>query len=243
LLWGWLAIEPVDRGDWLLENVLAIALVVALVLSIRRFQFSDLSYVFLTLFLTLHAVGAHYTYAKVPFGFWLQDVFDLSRNPFDRIVHFGYGLLLGYPLRELLVRLAGVRGWWSYYLPVSATLAQSGLFEVIEAVAAQMVSPELGTAYLGTQGDEWDAQKDMAAALAGAMVAMLMTLAVGKVLTGPVAANSPAVRRPGRLTDSAPHTSVALLLRRAVRPIPQWGPSVPRSGAPRSPRHPWDISP
>lgn len=182
LLWGWLAIEPVDRGDWLLENALAIALVAALVLSIRRFQFSDLSYVLITMFLTLHAIGAHYTYAKVPFGFWLQDAFDLSRNPFDRIVHFGYGLLLAYPLRELLVRLVGVRGWWSYYLPVSATLAQSGLFEVIEAIAAQMVSPELGTAYLGTQGDEWDAQKDMAAALAGAVFTMLCALASSKFI-------------------------------------------------------------
>jgi len=139
--------------------------------------------VLITLFLTLHAVGAHYTYAKVPFGFWLEHVFDLSRNPFDRIVHFGYGLLLAYPIREVLVRLAGVRGWWSFYLPVSATLAQSGLFEVIEGLAARMVSPELGIAYLGTQGDEWDAQKDMSAALTGAVLAMLCALVLPRFLS------------------------------------------------------------
>lgn len=180
LLWGWLAIAPVDRGDWLLENVLAIALVASLVLSARWFQFSNFSYFLMTLFLAFHAVGAHYTYAKVPFGFHLQEFFHLSRNPFDRIVHFAYGFLLAYPIRELLMRLAGVRGGWSYYLPVSAALAHGGLFEVIEAFTAQIVNPELGMAYLGTQGDEWDAQKDMAAACAGAVVTMILTLVANK---------------------------------------------------------------
>jgi putative membrane protein len=175
LFWVWMAISPVDRGDWLLENLLAITAVAVLVLTARRFQFSDQSYVLITLFLTVHAIGAHYTYAKVPFGFWLQDLLNAGRNPFDRIVHFAYGLLLAYPIREILVRLAGVRGAWSFFLPVSATLAQSGLFELIEAVAATLVSPELGVTYLGTQGDEWDAQKDMAAALTGAIVMMAGT--------------------------------------------------------------------
>jgi putative membrane protein len=175
-----MAISPVDRGDWLLENVLAVAAVALLFVTASRFQFSNLSYVLITLFLTVHAIGAHYTYAKVPFGFWLQDLLDAGRNPFDRLVHFAYGLLLAYPIREVLVRLAGVRGLWSYFLPVSATLAQSGLFELIEAVAASIVSPELGTAYLGTQGDEWDAQKDMVAALTGAILMMSIAFAASK---------------------------------------------------------------
>jgi len=170
LFWAWMAISPVDRGDWLLENILAVTAVAVLILTARRFQFSDRSYVFIAVFLTVHAIGAHYTYAKVPFGFWLQDLLNAGRNPFDRLVHFAYGLLLAYPIQEVLVRLAGVKGVWSYVMPVSATLAQSGLFELIEAVAAALVSPELGAAYLGTQGDEWDAQKDMAAALAGALL-------------------------------------------------------------------------
>ncbi len=146
-------------------------------ITYRRFQFSRLSYCLIALFLTLHAIGAHYTYAEVPFGYWLKEVFALSRNPFDRMVHFAYGALLAYPFREWLVRLAKVEGVWSYYFPVSAILAQSALFEVIEAVVAVLVSPELGTLYLGTQGDEWDAQKDMAAALAGAVLAMSATWA------------------------------------------------------------------
>jgi putative membrane protein len=177
LFWIWLAIEPINRRDWLLENLLAVTGVALLVLTYRRFQFSRQSYYLIALFLTMHAVGAHYTYAEVPFGFWLKDLLTLSRNPFDRIVHFGYGALLVIPMRELLMRLARVQGFWSYYLPISAILAQSGLFEVIESVVAVIVSPALGNLYLGTQGDEWDAQKDMAAAFAGALLAMSVSFA------------------------------------------------------------------
>lgn len=180
LCWIVTAIDPVDRQDWMLENILAIALVAGLVVSYRRFTFSNRSYVLLTVFLTLHAIGAHYTYAQVPAGFWLQDVFHLSRNPFDRLAHFSYGLLLVLPIRELLVRLGGVQGLWSYGLAVCVTLAKSGLFEVLEAVVAEMVSPELGSAYLGIQGDQWDAQKDMAAALAGAVLMTGLVLVLSK---------------------------------------------------------------
>jgi putative membrane protein len=176
LLWIVLAIAPRDRQDWFLENLLALSAVATLVATYRRFQFSTPSYVLITAFLSLHAVGAHYTYAEVPFGFGLQQAFGLSRNPFDRLVHFAYGLLLAYPLRELLIRLAGVQGLWSYYLPVSGMLAQSGLFEIVEALIAEIVSPELGAAYLGMQGDQWDAQKDMLAAFAGALLCMVVLL-------------------------------------------------------------------
>ncbi len=192
--WSVMAIAPVDRGDWFLENLLALSAVAILLSTYRRFQFSAVSYVLITAFLTLHAIGAHYTYAEVPFGFWLQHSLELSRNPFDRLVHFAYGFLLVYPFRDLLRRLAGLKGFWSYYLPVSGILAQSGLFEVIEAAVAHTVSPEMGTAYLGTQGDEWDAQKDMVAALTGGvmmagLIWLLETLA-GRIET-PKNAQSP----------------------------------------------------
>lgn len=172
--WSFLAIAPLDRKDWALENVLALALVGTLIATHRRFRFSSLSYLLITLFLSLHAVGAHYTYAEVPLGFWLKDILSLSRNPFDRMIHFAFGFLLVYPLKELLIRTGRVRGFWAAYLPISGTLAQSGLFEIVEALIAQIVSPELGAAYLGTQGDEWDAQKDMIAALGGALLVTVL---------------------------------------------------------------------
>ncbi len=176
LFWIGLAIAPVDRQDWFLENLLAVALVAVLVLTYRRFAFSLPAYYLFLAFLLLHAIGAHYTYSEVPFGFWLKDALALSRNPFDRLVHFAYGLLLVYPLREVLMRLAGVRGMWVSYLAISGILAQSGFFEVIEAIVAMIVSPELGSLYLGTQGDEWDAQKDMAAAFLGALLTITGTM-------------------------------------------------------------------
>jgi putative membrane protein len=181
IVWVGLAISPVDRSDWLLENILAVALVLALVVTYRKFPFSQFSYVLITIFMTLHAIGAHYTYSEVPLGFWLRDVLGLSRNHFDRLVHFAFGLLLAYPIRELLVRRAGARDPWSYLLAVAVVQACSDLFEIIEAIVAHIVEPDLGKAYLGTQGDEWDAQKDMMAALTGAVLGTTMAYAVAKL--------------------------------------------------------------
>ena len=174
-LWVITAIEPFDRRDWLLENLLVFIYAALLIVSYRRFAFSNLSYGLFGLFLSLHLVGAHYTYAETPFGFWLQETFDLSRNHYDRIVHFLFGLLIAYPFRELLLRAAGVRQEWSYLLAVVTVLGFSGFYEALEGGVAMLVSPELGAAYLGTQGDEWDAQKDTAVAFGGAVSAMSVT--------------------------------------------------------------------
>lgn len=178
LFWVWLAIEPVNRRDWLLENLLVFAFLPVLLVTARRFEFSLASYLLILAFLILHGFGAHYTYAEVPLGFWLKDWLGLSRNPFDRLAHFAYGAFLAYPIRELLVRRAALTGWWSYAIPVCIVLAQSGFFEVAEAIVAVIVSPELGGVYLGTQGDEWDAQHDMGAAFIGALIAMLLAAAL-----------------------------------------------------------------
>ncbi len=175
LLWIGLAISPVNRHDWLLENLLAFLAVALLIATYRRFPFSNLSYILITVFMTLHAIGAHYTYEQVPLGFWIKELFHLSRNHFDRVVHFAFGLLLAYPIREVFVRTTHVAGGWTYIIPVVLLLAFSGFFEIIESWVAQIVSPELGDAYLGTQGDIWDAQKDMTAAFCGALLSMGFT--------------------------------------------------------------------
>jgi putative membrane protein len=174
-LWAITAIDPFNRRDWLLENLLVFIYGLLLVVSYRRFAFSNLSYALFTVFLSLHLVGAHYTYSETPFGYWLQDLFALERNHYDRIVHFSFGLLIAYPFRELLLRAAGMRASWSYLLTVSIVLAFSNFYEIIEAIVAEIVSPELGSAYLGTQGDTWDAQKDAFVAFLGAIMAMTIT--------------------------------------------------------------------
>lgn len=181
LIWIPLAFSPFDRFDWMLENVLVVLFAGLLFFSYNKFPLSDLSYIVIFLFMSLHAVGAHYTYANVPFGFWMQNVLHLSRNHFDRLVHFSFGLLMAYPIREVFLRVASARGFWAYYLPLDVVLASSGAYEIIEMIAAKLVSPELGDAYLGTQGDVWDAQMDMSSAAIGAALSMILTVIVRKI--------------------------------------------------------------
>ena len=183
VVWIVTAIAPLDRKDWLLENLLVVALVAILLGTYRSFPLSDLSYLLITAFMTLHAVGAHYTYSEVPLGFWIQNAFGFARNHFDRIVHFSFGLLMAYPIREVFLRVANTRGVWAYYLPLDVTLAFSALYEIMEMVVATMVSPGTGDAWLGTQGDIWDAQKDMGLAAAGALLCMVLTALIRRMRT------------------------------------------------------------
>lgn len=174
--WAALAIAPLHRMDWFLENILAVLLVGLMAGTYRRFQLSDLSYVLITLFMMLHAIGAHYTYEQVPAGDWMRDALGLQRNHFDRVAHFSFGLLLTYPIHELFARLARLTGFWGYYFTLTTVIALSGFFEILEAWVAQIVSPELGALYLGTQGDIWDAQHDMAAAFSGVVLCTVLTV-------------------------------------------------------------------
>lgn len=178
VVWTWSAIGPKYPRDWLLENLLVFAFVALLAATYRRFQFSNVSYGLFALFLALHAYGAHSTYAETPFGFWLKEHLGLDRNPYDRIVHFAFGLLLTYPMRELGLRRMHLRGLYSWSVPFLVILALSADYELVESWVARIVSPELGDAYLGTQGDIWDAHKDMALAMLGAIIAMGVTAAV-----------------------------------------------------------------
>jgi putative membrane protein len=180
-VWVITAVAPLDRHDWFLENLLVIAALAILIGTYRLFPLSDLSYVLITAFMTLHAIGAHYTYSEVPFGFWLRDTLGFARNPFDRIVHFSFGLLMAYPIREVFLRVANARGFWAYYLPLDVTLAFSALYEIMEMVVATMVAPGTGDAWLGTQGDIWDPQKDMGLAALGALLCMVITALIRKL--------------------------------------------------------------
>ncbi|MER3424195.1 MAG: DUF2238 domain-containing protein [Nitrospiraceae bacterium] len=177
----WMAIEPVNRQFWLVASILPALLVVALVLTHRYVPLSHGSYLLITLYLTLHTIGVHYTYSQVPFGFWLDQALHLNRNHFDRIIHFSFGFLLTYPVEELFRLLAGVRGWLLYYLPVITILGISGLWEIIESWVARIARPDLGITVLGAQGDVWDAQKDMTAAFYGSLLSIAILVVVRKL--------------------------------------------------------------
>lgn len=171
------AIAPHHRADWLLENALVILGIGILLALRRRLPFSRISYTLIFVFLCLHELGAHYTYAEVPYQQWFPALAG-GRNHFDRLVHFLYGLLLAYPIREIFLRVADVRGFWGYFLPLDLTMSTSMLYELVEWAAAECFGGELGAAYLGTQSDIWDAHKDMALASLGALIAMLLTAAL-----------------------------------------------------------------
>jgi putative membrane protein len=174
VVFAWSAIAPKYRADWLLEMSLAFVFIAVLIVTHRRFVFSNLSYALIAAFLSLHTYGAHYTYSESVFGDWLEDAFALSRNHYDRIVHFGFGALLVYPMRELARRVLHLRGGWSYAVPWLTALALSAGYEIVEGWTARLISPELGTAFLGTQGDEWDAQKDMSLANTGSLLTLAL---------------------------------------------------------------------
>lgn len=173
-VWTWAAIEPRFPHDWLLENYLVFIFVPVILLTGRYFKLSDLSYSLITVFMMLHVAGSHYTYAEVPFGYDLQRWFGANRNMYDRLVHFSFGLLMAYPMRETFLRVARSRGVWGYWLPVELVLALSAMYEIMEWMVASQVEASAGLAFLGAQGDIWDTQKDMVLAGLGAVSAMLV---------------------------------------------------------------------
>jgi putative membrane protein len=178
LIWFILAINVKYYEDWKLENYLTVPFIILIFIMHRWFRLSNLSYFSIFIFMTLHIFGSHYTYAEVPFGFWLSEYFSLGRNHYDRIVHFGFGLFFAYPLREIAMRIGKIKGLWSYYIPIEFVLAFSAIYELIEWGIAIIYGGDLGIAYLGSQGDIWDAQKDMFNAGMGSVLTMLIVLVI-----------------------------------------------------------------
>ncbi len=169
-VWVTLAIAPWNRGAWVLENLPSVIGVGAAVATYRRFRFSDRAYVLATIFLVLHTVGSHFTYALMPLGAWLGEALGAERNHYDRFVHLAYPLLMLGAIRELFFRppaSAPLRR----QIVLSAALAMTfgTAWELLEWLTAVIVDPAAGTAFLATQGDPWDAQKDLAMASVGAL--------------------------------------------------------------------------
>lgn len=152
-IWLNTLISTTDLKNWLLENFLVFLFLGFLLKTYKKNQFSDLSYMLITIYLCLHIYGSKYTYAENPFGYWLKDTFNYERNPYDRLVHFCFGFLLAYPLREVFISWFKFPAWVGWALPIEITLSVSGLYELIEWGVADILFPEQGAAYLGSQGD------------------------------------------------------------------------------------------
>ena len=171
------AYHPDEVDDWFMENIAAITFLVVLISTYRRMPLSDTSYLCLFVFLTLHEWGAHYKYSDVPLGEWMKSWFDTTRNSYDRVIHFTYGLLCAYPFQEWCMR-TGIANGWRYGVPIAMTMAFSAAYEISEAIMAMILTPERGEEFVGMQGDFWDAQKDMLLAGLGVLIAMSTVFAI-----------------------------------------------------------------
>ena len=170
----WSLIHQHDYFTWFLEVFPAIIGIVLIVALRKSFPLTPLLLTLLTLHAIILMVGGHYTYAEVPLGFWMRDWFHLGRNDYDRIGHFAQGFVPAMVAREILIRRNVVRGrGWRYFIIVAICLAISAAYELLEW-RVSVATGSSGDAFLGTQGDVWDTQEDMATALIGAMAAPLL---------------------------------------------------------------------
>jgi putative membrane protein len=166
-------LAPYDRLVWAMEASPVILGMGLMALRWRRFPWTPLALALATLFALILCLGAHSTYTRAPLGEWLRTALELQRNPYDRIAHCAQGMTTGLLARELLLRCTGLRpGRALYWVSVSIAVAIAAAHELVEWRAALIAAPEAGLAYLGGQGDVWDAQADLALALCGALVAL-----------------------------------------------------------------------
>jgi len=168
-----LGIAPFDRAVWVAELVPIVAIVLVLVFTYRVFKFSNTAYVLMSVLIFMHTVGAHYTFERVPFD-GITNFFGFERNHYDRIAHFSVGFY-AYALAELLLKRKLVNTPWILFLfPVFAIFSVAAIYEIIEWWYAATAGAEQGIAFLGSQGDVWDAQKDMLADGLGAIAATVL---------------------------------------------------------------------
>ncbi|HRX83568.1 MAG TPA: DUF2238 domain-containing protein [Phycisphaerae bacterium] len=171
----WSGVHPHDYATWIFELAFGLAGVAALIATAPRFRFSNLAYLLAGIHFAILAAGAKYTYAEMPLFNWLRDALHLSRNHFDRVGHFAQGFVPAIFAREVFVRVAGVRrGGWLAFFVVCFCLAFSAFYELIEWWVVVLCYPHEGPAWLGMQGDPWDAHQDMLMALLGAISAVLL---------------------------------------------------------------------
>ena len=167
-------IGAAEPGTWVLEVFPIFLAIPVLVATAKRFPLTPLAYRLLFLHALILMVGGHYTYAKVPLGFWVQDALHLGRNHYDRLGHFAQGFVPAIIARELLLRRSPLqRGKWLFFLVTCVCLAVSASYELIEWLAA-LLGGSSADAFLGTQGDVWDTQWDMFMALVGAITSLLL---------------------------------------------------------------------
>ncbi len=173
LLFTVLAISPFDRAVWWAENIPIMILVVVIIIVSRSFEFSNTSYLMMFILVVLHTIGGHFTFERVPFDY-ITNLFGFERNHYDRIAHFTVGFY-AYPVAEILLKKQLVRSKAILFLfPIFTIFTVAAVYELVEWIYAVYAEEAAGTAMLGSQGDIWDAQKDMLADGLGSICAVIL---------------------------------------------------------------------
>ncbi|WP_336788616.1 DUF2238 domain-containing protein [Paenibacillus sp. MMO-177] len=184
-LWIIAAIRPSDWKIWAVENSLLVAFVIVLIVMYRKFPLSNLSYLLIAIFLAMHAYAAHYTYQHTPIDDWLKQLFHIKRGFYDRIVHFAFGLLIAFPVREAVQYFLKLhRKWPAYIVTFTMIMSASALYELLEMWSAYLFNKKMAAKYIGLEGDVFDSQKDMTSALGGALIAIVIFLILHRALNG-----------------------------------------------------------
>jgi len=173
------SINPFDRGVWLVENLTVLVVVLFFVLTYKYFKFSNTAYLLISIFIFMHTIGGHYSFARVPFDF-ITNLFGFERNNYDRFAHFSIGLY-AYAMAEFLyVKKIVTKKWALLLFPIFIIMSLAVSYEWFEWLFAVIIDPTAGIEILGAQGDIWDAQKDMLCDTLGAIIAIILFYFIGK---------------------------------------------------------------
>jgi len=173
IAWFWSWWNRSDPHNWLLENEIVFFSLIFIFLFAWMLRLSNLSLALTTMFLILHVIGAHYNYGSVPFGIKIGNLLGTHTNSYDKFVHFCFGFLMFYPIRELFLRVSNLKGFWTYFFPFNIILSLSALYEIMEWLSTLGIDPHSAYLFIGGT-DPFDAPKDMASATLGALATIII---------------------------------------------------------------------
>lgn len=178
VVWIWAAINPLSREGWLNENYIVFLVAPVIIYLVVHFKLSNTSSALITAFMCLHVVGSHYTYLETPFGFVLQNWLGAQRNMYDRFLHFLFGLLFYFPIREIFMKIGKTNEFWNHILPLDVVLSLSAFFEILEFMVVLFIRPESRELFIGFQFDCWDTTKDILNAFVGAIISLITIILI-----------------------------------------------------------------
>ncbi|WP_171016805.1 DUF2238 domain-containing protein [Pseudalkalibacillus caeni] len=179
ILWGLTAIRPADWTFYLLENIPVLLFILLLAFLYKRIWLSNFSYLSISLLVILNAYGAHYDYTNTPIDGWIRNLFGVKGEYYDQIVHFSFGLLMAFPLKEFLTRFIKLRTFWLYLFIFSLLMAMSATFEITEMLVNIITNPHNPEKHMRLEHDPFNTHKDMTMVLVGSLISIIIMIVTG----------------------------------------------------------------